>query len=145
MPPYLYYTPTEEEDPGFEFIGQPNNLAHIEKNSALEMLYRINVGGADISPAKDTGMFRMWSADGDYLTVPGSSVLPVNLTIRLLFNRIAPYTVPEEVYRTAWTMGRDKATNKNYSLTWEFPVDYVFEYLVRLHFCEFQPKISKVG
>jgi len=44
------------------------------------MLYRINVGGTDISPAKDTCMFWMWSADGYYLTVPGSSVLPVNLT-----------------------------------------------------------------
>jgi serine/threonine protein kinase len=145
MPPYLYYTPAEEENPGFEFIGQPNNLARIENNSALEMLYRINVGGADISPAKDTGMFRMWLADDDYLTVPGSSVLPVNLTIHLLFNRIAPYTAPEEVFRTARTMGKDKATNKNYNLTWEFPVDYGFEYLVRLHFCEFQPEISKAG
>jgi hypothetical protein len=53
MPPYLYYTPVEEEK-GFEFISQPNNLAHIENNSAIEMLYQINVGGADISPAKDT-------------------------------------------------------------------------------------------
>ncbi|XP_059451320.1 receptor-like protein kinase FERONIA [Corylus avellana] len=143
MPPFLYYS--AEKDQGFEFIGQENNLARIENDHALETLYRINVGGSDISPAQDTGMFRTWSSDGDYLTVPGSSVLPVNLTIRILFKGTAPYTAPEEVYRTARTMGTDKEINKNYSLTWEFPVDYGFSYLVRLHFCEFQPEINKEG
>jgi hypothetical protein len=143
MPPYLYYS--AEKDQGFEFIGQENHLERIENDRALQTLYRINVGGSDIPPDQDTGMFRTWSSDGDYLTVPGSSVLPVNLTIRLHFNKIAPYTAPEAVYRTARTMGRNKEINKNYSLTWEFPVDYGFSYLVRLHFCEFQPEINKEG
>ena len=35
-------------------------------------------------------------------------------------------------------MGTDKAFNKNHNLTWEFPVDSKFDYVVRLHFCEFQ-------
>jgi hypothetical protein len=143
MPPYLYYS--AEKDQGFEFIGQENHLERIENDRALQTLYRINVGGSDILPDQDTGMFRTWLSDGDYLTVPGSSVLPVNLTIRLYFNKIAPYTAPEAVYLTARTMGKNREINKNYSLTWEFPVDYGFWYLVRLHFCEFQPDINKPG
>ncbi|KAK2643282.1 hypothetical protein Ddye_025045 [Dipteronia dyeriana] len=39
-------------------------------------------------------------------------------------------------------MGNDTKVNENYRLTWEFPVDSAFTYLVRLHFCEFQPEIT---
>ena len=60
------------------------------------------------------------------------------MTIELNFTKIASYTAPQEVYRTARTMWDDKAYNKNHNLTWEFPVDSRFYFLVRLHFCEFQ-------
>ena len=59
-----------------------------------------------------------------------------------MFTEIPPYTAPEDVYQTARTMGINKAVNKMYNLTWEFPVDYGFYYLVRLHFYEFQPEIT---
>ena len=76
----------------------------------------------------------------EYL-IPRKSALPVNMTIELIFAKIPPYTAPQIVYRTAWTMGTEKAFNKNHNLTWEFPVDYEFDYAVRLHFCEFQPEL----
>jgi hypothetical protein len=41
-------------------------------------------------------------------------------------------------------MGANKILNKSYNLTWEFPVDSGFKYLVRLHFCEFQPEITQI-
>nr|POF16645.1 receptor-like protein kinase feronia [Quercus suber] len=139
MPTNLYYTPSDSQ--GFPFIGQENWYS-IGNGTALEMVYRINVGGGFISTAEDTGMFRSWSTDEKYLTEDITSVLPANITIELLFTKIPAYTAPEDVYRTARTMGRYKAVNKNYNLTWEFPVDSGFEYLVRLHFCEFQPEIT---
>ncbi|XP_030964887.1 receptor-like protein kinase FERONIA [Quercus lobata] len=141
MPTNLYYTPSDSQ--GFPFIGQENWYS-IGKGTALEMVYRINVGGGFISPTEDTGMFRSWSQDEKYLTEDLSSVLPVNTTIELLFTKIPAYTAPEDVYRTARTMGRYKAVNKKYNLTWEFPVDSGFEYLVRLHFCEFQSEITDI-
>ncbi|KAK3206083.1 hypothetical protein Dsin_020129 [Dipteronia sinensis] len=52
---------------------------------------------------------------------------------------------PVAVYQTARTMGNDTKVNENYQLTWEFPVDSAFTYLVRLHFCEFQPEITVTG
>ena len=138
MPPNLYYPPSGDD--GFSFIGQ-QYLYHIDNSTALEMVYRVNVGGRFISPAQDTGMFRAWSQDQNYLTQYKPSVLPVNTTIELKFTMVPPYTAPEDVYRTARTMGLDKTINKSYNLTWEFPVDSGFDYLVRLHFCEFQPEI----
>ena len=41
-------------------------------------------------------------------------------------------------------MGMNKTINKSYNLTWEFPIDYGFVYLVRLHFCEFQLEIIAI-
>ena len=41
-------------------------------------------------------------------------------------------------------MGMNKTINKSYNLTWEFPVDSGFVYLVRLHFCEFQLEIIAI-
>ncbi|KAM3760917.1 hypothetical protein ACB098_01G229300 [Castanea mollissima] len=138
MPPNLYYTPSNVE--GVIFIGQ-QNLYRIDNGTALEMEYRINVGGNSITPSDDTGMFRSWSPDNMYLTEDISSVLPVDTTIELQFTKIPAYTAPQAVYRSARTMGMDKTINKSYNLTWEFSVDSGFDYLVRLHFCEFQPQI----
>jgi hypothetical protein len=120
-------------------------LYSINNSTALEMVYRLNVGGRSISPSEDTGMFRRWSQDDEYLSEYKEIVLPFNSTIELKFTKIPAYTAPEEVYRTARTMGTDKTINKSYNLTWEFPVDSGFVYLVRLHFCEFQPEITQVN
>jgi hypothetical protein len=54
VPSNLYYLPDNE---GVPFIGQ-QNLYYIYNHTALEMVYRVNVGGRSISPAEDTGMFR---------------------------------------------------------------------------------------
>nr|POF20100.1 receptor-like protein kinase feronia [Quercus suber] len=137
IPANLYYTPSEVE--GLQFIGQQKQYL-IGDRTALEMIYRINVGGSYISPTEDTGMFRRWEPDVEYLR-PRKSALPANMTIELIFAKIPPYTTPQTVYRTAPTMETDKAFNKNHNLTWEFPVDSEFDYAVMLHFCDFQPEL----
>ncbi|KAL4652815.1 hypothetical protein ACB092_01G258800 [Castanea dentata] len=97
----LYYTPSDSQ--GFPFIGQENWYS-IGNVTALEMVYRINVGGAFISTAEDTGMFRSWSTYENYLTEDISSVLPVNTTIEVQFTKIPAYTAPQAVYRSARSM-----------------------------------------
>ena len=138
MPSNLYY-PTDD-DTGFSFVNQLNPYL-ILKNQALETVYRLNVGGSSISPAQDTGMYRSWSEDDEYLTDGEPSVLPVNPSFRVIPN----YSAPIPVYRTARTMGINNTVNENYRLTWEFRVDSGFTYYVRLHFCEFQVEITKPG
>ncbi|XVF81707.1 hypothetical protein PTKIN_Ptkin15bG0177100 [Pterospermum kingtungense] len=142
MPSDLYYS--ADDNTGFRFINQVNPY-RILKRQALETLYRVNVGGSSISPAQDTGMYRSWSEDGEYLTNGEPSVLPVNLSINPSFSVIPNYSAPIPVYRTARTMGTNKTVNENYRLTWEFQVDSGFTYFVRLHFCEFQVEITKPG
>ena len=148
MPPNLYYTPensTADEilNRTVQFIGKTTPY-RVEKSHALETVYRINVGGRFIPPIDDTGMYRSWSGSDDaYLTSSEKGVEPVNVSIHLDFDAIPEYTAPEDVYTTARTMGTNKTINKSYNLTWEFSVDAGFNYLVRLHFCEFQPEFTK--
>jgi serine/threonine protein kinase len=140
MPPNLYYP---RSDSGrLSFSGQQNQFS-VDNSTALEMVYRINVGGRSISPAEDTGMFRAWSQDNNYLTEDKQSITPSNETIVLKLTMVDPYTAPEQVYRTARTMGTSTTINKSYNLTWEFPVDSRFFYVVRLHFCEFESQITQ--
>ncbi|BBH00212.1 hypothetical protein Prudu_010139 [Prunus dulcis] len=42
-------------------------------------------------------------------------------------------------------MGMNETINKSYNLTWNFPVDSNFQYLVRLHFCEFESEVMHAG
>ncbi|KAF5457616.1 hypothetical protein F2P56_021705 [Juglans regia] len=145
MPSNLYYTPAQ--DPGFPLIGQ-NDQYSIKNSTALETVYRLNVGGRSISPKEDTGgMFRSWYQDDKYLKLEhGVLFLPVNGTINLTFtNLLHKYAAPAEVYQTARTMGTESAINLSQNLTWEFSVDSGFYYFIRLHFCEFQPEINKPG
>ncbi|TYG62351.1 hypothetical protein ES288_D07G222900v1 [Gossypium darwinii] len=146
MPINLYYTPKIVDD-GVPFVGQAQgSLYTLENNTALEMMYRVKVGGREIPPEEDTGMFRGWLKDDAYLTIAKPSALPVNESINLTFRSDTPsYSAPREVYVTARTMGMSKTQNENYQLTWEFPVDFGFNYFVRLHFCEFQREITKEG
>ncbi|KAI5340679.1 hypothetical protein L3X38_019953 [Prunus dulcis] len=147
MPRNLYYTPTYRD--GVAFVGNQINF-RIENTTVLEMVYRLNVGGVLLLPKKDTGMYRKWDSYDEekrYLDTASlslSRVLQQNTSIELNFNTIAKYTAPKEVYQTGRSMGEDANINKSFNLIWQFPVDSEFSYLVRLHFCEFQPKITKV-
>ncbi|GMN35747.1 hypothetical protein TIFTF001_045053, partial [Ficus carica] len=148
MPTDLYYSDAEKDHGGLTFVGQQNKYI-FTNNTALEMMYRVNIGGASIDPNVDTGFFRSWeginSEDALYLTTPGSGLLPVNTTAKLNYTKFKFYIAPDVVYQTARSMGNDKETNKKYNLTWEFLVDSEFNYMVRLHFCEIVSNITSIG
>ncbi|XP_031394383.1 receptor-like protein kinase FERONIA isoform X2 [Punica granatum] len=147
MPPDLYYgNGTVGGRREVEFLGNWGNPLTLNYTNALETVYRINVGGTMINPNDNTGMFRSWTGpDDDYLTEDLSSVLPANYSIPLVFDHIPEYAAPEDVYRTARSMGTNRSITTTYNLTWSFQVDSNFHYLIRLHFCEFQREISKFG
>ncbi|KAL6135497.1 hypothetical protein ACLB2K_067725 [Fragaria x ananassa] len=120
----------------------------VENNTALEMIYRINVGGNLVSPNKDTGMYRTWNPTDEFYLDDLSRKLSnarQNFNSPLNLARIPNYTAPEQVYQTGRTMGGNSTTNKSYNLTWGFPVDPNYSYLVRLHFCEIDPNITAAG
>ncbi|XP_058209487.1 receptor-like protein kinase FERONIA [Rhododendron vialii] len=120
---------------------------YIDNSTALENVYRLNVGGNDISPSADTGLFRSWSDDSLYIFAAAFGVTITsspNMTI-VYPSGMPTYIAPVEVYDTARSMGPDSNINQNYNLTWIFTVDSGFYYFVRLHFCELDQNITKIN
>ncbi|KAI8534146.1 hypothetical protein RHMOL_Rhmol10G0066300 [Rhododendron molle] len=139
MPAGLYHT--QEGDAGAHVVGQNFRLP-IDKSIAFETVQRLNVGGTAISSIEDTGLFRDWSQDSNFL-METSYVQPVTTTLRIKYTSIPSYTAPQKVYQTSWSMATDRQGNGNFNFTWKLPIDFGFRYLLRLHFCDFEYEIEE--
>ncbi|GAA0151192.1 hypothetical protein LIER_09967 [Lithospermum erythrorhizon] len=120
---------------------------YIKNTTALENIYRLNVGGNGISPPNDTGIYRAWADDSSYLFGAGAGVTMIaDADVNIAFQNGTPsYVAPLDVYRTYRAMGPTNALNLESNLTWLFTVDSGFNYLVRLHFCEMIDNITKIN
>ncbi|XP_041007601.1 receptor-like protein kinase FERONIA [Juglans microcarpa x Juglans regia] len=139
MPNDLYYS--SDDSVGIPYVDQISRF-YIDETMALEMVVRLNVGGISISPTNDTGMFGEWTQDTNYKLSGG--VIPREPDLKLLYSEIENYSAPDDVYRSAISMGPND-NNLLSNLTWSIGVDVGFKYLVRLHFCEIEPNITKAG
>ncbi|KAI9091993.1 hypothetical protein K1719_027928 [Acacia pycnantha] len=145
MPSNLYI---QGDNAHIPLVGHYPELYYIHNDSALETMYRVNVGGDDIPAKYDTGMFRTWTGDDDYLFLPLAALEPSDMVSPILYPETAPaYLAPELVYRTAREMAlfQDERLNLNYNLSWFFPIDSGFNYLIRLHFCNIYQDITMVN
>lgn len=115
------------------------------EDSAFETMFRLNVGGQFISVENDTRLSRIWYDDSPYLYGAAfgiTSEADKNVSIHYPSN-LSEIIAPVDVYRTARRMGPNPEVNIKFNLTWVFPVDANFTYIVRLHFSEFQ--VSKTN
>ncbi|KAF3951464.1 hypothetical protein CMV_022883 [Castanea mollissima] len=123
-------------DGSLMIVGQ-NAPFYIDNSSALENVYRVNVGGNDISPSHDTVLYRSWGDDLPYIygAAFGVAYSAENTSIIQYPTSMHTYVAPVDVYATARSMGPNAQINLAYNLTWIFSVGSGFYYLVRLHFC----------
>ncbi|KAK4281146.1 hypothetical protein QN277_012671 [Acacia crassicarpa] len=143
MPNFLYYTKPDDLQ-SMRLNDATQQQYTVKNNSALEAVYRTNVGGGQISPDRDTGMFRYWDQDNDYLESGERSLsISAGFGLNLIYRDDQNYFAPDNVYKTARNYGMNEKSKFN--VTWEFEVDSVFYYMVRLHFCEFDEHIEKAG
>ncbi|GAU34417.1 hypothetical protein TSUD_217570 [Trifolium subterraneum] len=136
------------DDSPIPLVGHYPDVVYIYNDSAMENLYRLNVGGEQILPKYDTGMFRNWDMDDGYIFGADASIKPFDVSMKVLYNDHVPaYTAPSDVYRTSRSMASFEKglVNLNYNLTWFFSVDSGFLYLIRLHFCETYYAITRVN
>ncbi|KAJ9159241.1 hypothetical protein P3X46_024761 [Hevea brasiliensis] len=139
MPSKLYI----QENVPLPLIGRPSHYS-MENSTALEMMHRVNVGGDFIPQPEDTGMFRFWTSDIDYIIDDEAETSNIESEVQIQSSSLTPaYAAPDQVYASARTVGDTFAGN--HSARWSFPVDFGFYYLVRLHFCEISSRIHKDG
>ncbi|XP_004306060.1 PREDICTED: receptor-like protein kinase FERONIA-like [Fragaria vesca subsp. vesca] len=157
MPTNLYYSAAESA--GYRYVGGSQLKYRIENSTALQTLYRLDIGG--VNGGGEIGIrfggktyfvsyevLNVWnSSDEVYLDALSEtiSVQSYNDRIQLNFFKAPAYSAEGEIYRSGRSLGMKKYINKSYNLTWTFPVDSSFHYLLRLHFCEFEPGITQSG
>nr|GMC65991.1 receptor-like protein kinase FERONIA [Ipomoea batatas] len=133
---YIRGDPNGADDNQIKWVPDNNNYYYIYNNTALETLYRLNVGGQTLSPVNDTGMDRTWYSDDEYVIGYGYFTPSLDVNINYT-SSTPPYSAPEIVYTTSRTIA-----NHSNALNWLFPVDSGFLYLFRLYFCEFAIEID---
>jgi len=146
MPSFLYYTNLSDPKYHLKSLDLDNTDYQVFNDKALETVYRVNVGGNQVPPNQDIGMFRNWDNDFPrYLEKQYPQSISSDFKHHLNYenNTIQNYTAPEAVYLTARNYG--KYATEEYNVTWNFEVDSSFTYMVRLHFCEFDPSITNKG
>ncbi|KAE8690128.1 Receptor-like protein kinase FERONIA [Hibiscus syriacus] len=118
MPANLY---TGSPDP---LVGSDNSFFEPDDSTALEIAYRLNVGGRDVLNVDDSGMFQTWYQDDDYIFGAASGVASKQPDATVKYTQATPaYTAPETVYKTSRSMGPKASINMNYNLTWLFTAD----------------------
>lgn len=78
MPKDLYVSGNGNPLP---YVGAENNPFYLDNSTALETFYRLNVGGKDISSKDDTGMYRTWLQDSNYIFGAGRGVTVIPLSL----------------------------------------------------------------
>ncbi|KAK7374636.1 hypothetical protein VNO80_08073 [Phaseolus coccineus] len=146
MPPYLYYTdPDDNSSEQPQYVGTTTPYV-IENKFALQTMYRLKAGDHTISSSEDTGMLRTWDTDSKYLDTPSAESYEFTATTKLSFTKKTPnYTAPDQVFQSVRNMGMNGSNNIKNNITWHFTVDSGFTYLLRLYFCELNPRIDDAG
>ncbi|XP_059626687.1 receptor-like protein kinase HERK 1 [Cornus florida] len=103
---------------------------------ALETVARVNMGGLTVSFKNDT-FWRTWVPDQSFLVQKNLATNVSNVrAVKYPTDGATPDIAPPAVYGTATEMNSADDPNSNFNVTWEFPVDPGFQYLVRFHFCD---------
>ncbi|GKU94813.1 hypothetical protein SLEP1_g8250 [Rubroshorea leprosula] len=103
---------------------------------ALQTIYRINVGGAKVTPENDT-LWRTWIPDDGFLYNPkmAKNSTPFSGSLKYQGN-VTDFIAPYPVYRTAKEMNIDSSRLSNtFNVTWCFNVSKNSRHFVRVHFC----------
>eukprot|EP00250_Pteridium_aquilinum_P011036 c19796_g1_i1 orf=2-1984(-) len=108
----------------------------------LETMYRVNVGGPLVAPSNDTeGLYRTWLGhENNLITKAGWSEFNANSTLPISYNAGSSRLIaPPIVYSTLVEVYSPQVANADgLNISWNFPVDADYTYVIRLHFCELQ-------
>lgn len=103
---------------------------------ALEVVYRVTVGGPKVTPFNDS-LWRTWVPDdGFFKSSVGSEKLYFGGRIKYHVGGASREVGPDNVYNSARLIRSKNDSVPNVNMTWVFPIVGGYKYLVRLHFCD---------
>ncbi|KAK4742769.1 hypothetical protein SAY87_000770 [Trapa incisa] len=116
--------------------GGSGGTTSLNLNRGLETVYRLNVGGPEIQPRGESGLWRHWGVDTGYMINPDAGIEIKNTSNITYASMNDSAVAPLVLYETARTMSNTQVVERKFNMSWKFKVDPGFDYLVRLHFCE---------
>ncbi|CAI8613190.1 unnamed protein product [Vicia faba] len=109
---------------------------HDLNKQALEVVYRVTVGGPKVTPFNDS-LWRTWVPDEEFLkSSVGSEKFYFGGRINYHVGGASREVGPDNVYNTARLIRSKNDSVPNVNMTWVFPIMGGYKYLVRLHFCD---------
>lgn len=103
---------------------------------ALEVVYRVTVGGVKVTPFNDS-LWRTWIPDDEFFkSNVGSEKLYFGGRIKYHVGGASREVGPDNVYNSARLIRSKNDSVPNVNMTWVFPIVGGYKYLVRLHFCD---------
>ncbi|WJX82948.1 hypothetical protein P8452_65649 [Trifolium repens] len=115
--------------------GNLNSFDGLNKQ-ALEVVYRVTVGGPKVTPFNDS-LWRTWVPDDEFLqSSVGSEKYYFGGRINYRVGGASREVGPDNVYNTARLIRSKNDSVPDVNMTWVFPIVGGYKYLVRLHFCD---------
>nr|GMD84403.1 probable receptor-like protein kinase At4g39110 [Ipomoea batatas]GMD90497.1 probable receptor-like protein kinase At4g39110 [Ipomoea batatas] len=118
-------------------VSEPFELS----GNAFETVHRVNVGGPQLGPEKDT-LGRRWESDEEYLK-PKEMGQTVSVSPGLITypkGGGSPVIAPPLVYASAVKMADSGVMQAAFNITWQMDIDNEYTHLLRLHFCDIVSK-----
>jgi hypothetical protein len=119
-------------------IGLPPLEQFDISNNALQVVYRLNMGGALVTAFNDT-LGRTWLPDAPFLKLEAAAQVAwvPPRTIKYPDDKtVTPLIAPANIYSTAQQSASTNTSQARFNITWEMEAEPGFKYLIRLHFCD---------
>ncbi|XP_060191182.1 probable receptor-like protein kinase At1g30570 [Lycium barbarum] len=113
-----------------------NSSLNLSKRG-IQTMYRLNIGGSAIKSTQDSKFRRKWEADSSYMIIADAGVEVKNHSNITYASPNDTSVAPLLVYETARIMSNTHVMEKLLNMSWKLDVDPDFDYVIRLHFCEF--------
>ncbi|PHT78728.1 putative receptor-like protein kinase [Capsicum annuum] len=113
-----------------------NSSLNLSKRG-IQTMYRLNIGGSAIKSTQDSGFRRKWEADSSYMIIADAGAEAKNHSNITYASPNDTSVAPLIVYETARIMSNTDVMEKRLNMSWKLDVDPDFDYVIRLHFCEF--------
>lgn len=113
-----------------------NSSLNLSKRG-IQTMYRLNIGGSAIKSTQDSGFRRKWEADSSYMIIADAGAEAKNHSNITYASPNDTSVAPLLVYETARIMSNTDVMEKRLNMSWKLDVDPDFDYVIRLHFCEF--------
>nr|GMD62327.1 probable receptor-like protein kinase At5g24010 [Ipomoea batatas] len=121
-----------------QYVSSEKNeqISGLLKNG-FETVHRVSVGGPKVTPFNDS-LWRTWLPDDEFLKSHDDSLSKVYYSGHIQYqNGGASREVgPDNMYNTARIIKSSSDSIPNVNMSWAFPVDEGYKYLVRMHFCD---------